>query len=106
MKDGYIFQNLTDKFYKIVNDYGNLDYIDKEYLLNDLVKCIDNGNIMEWISVKIRLPNNDDEVLVYNPKDGISIGEYDEKTGWETDYYWAPYMSPTHWMPLPPPPPS
>lgn len=75
---------------------------------------------MEWISVEDRLPTNDDDVLVYNPKDGISIGEFDlakvhgyyeedgsyfiTNSGWETEYSWAPYMSPTHWMPLPEPP--
>lgn len=75
---------------------------------------------MDWISVKDRLPENDDDVLVYNPKDGIHIGEFNfdelseyyEKDGsytttncgWHTQYEWAPYMSPTHWMPLPLPP--
>lgn len=72
---------------------------------------------MNWISVNEKLPDNDEVVLVYNPEDGISIGEFDldslhgywedDKTytvtnsGWETDYHWAPHMSPTHWMPLP-----
>lgn len=72
---------------------------------------------MEWIKVDSRLPTNDDDVLVYNPKDGISHGFYDENdvssyveddgskffsnTGWTSYYDWAPYMSPTHWMPFP-----
>ena len=60
--------------------------------------------------MKDRLPENDDDVLVYNPKDGISVGYFESEnvskydSGWETDYQWAPYMSPTHWMPLPEPP--
>jgi hypothetical protein len=71
----------------------------------------------EWISVKDKLPENDVEVLVFNPKDGITIGEFDSdrvsgyvesdgsyfcvNSGWSIQYDWAPYMSPTHWMPLP-----
>lgn len=74
----------------------------------------------EWISVKDRLPETDDDVLVYNPKDGIHLGEFDldevrgyyesdgsyfiTNSGWTTEYSWAPYMGPTHWMPLPEPP--
>lgn len=62
----------------------------------------------KWISVDDRLPENDDEVLVYNPRDGINLGgfnpEREKKTyrsAWETYDEWAPNMNPTHWMPLP-----
>jgi hypothetical protein len=72
----------------------------------------------EWISVKDRLPESDDDVLVYNFKDGITIGSFHSQEvsgyyeedgsyfvtdcGWYTKYSWAPSMSPTHWRPLPP----
>lgn len=73
---------------------------------------------MQWIKCLDRFPDNDDDVLVYNPKDGISTGHFDKKkcsgyidedtgqitltkVGWQTDYEWAPKMNPTHWMPLP-----
>lgn len=62
---------------------------------------------MEWIKCCDRLPENDDSVLIYNPKDGISTGEFNASevskynSGWDSAYDWAPYMSPTHWMPLP-----
>jgi len=75
---------------------------------------------MEWIKCVATLPENDEDVLIYNVKDGISTGFYTESnvhwyiesdgskfytdSGWETSYSWAPYMSPTHWMPLPEPP--
>ena len=65
---------------------------------------------MDWISVKDRVPEPDQDVLVYNPKDGINLGEFDPDqvseydSGWTTFYEWAPTMSPTHWMPLPEPP--
>lgn len=64
----------------------------------------------QWINVKNQLPKNDEIVLVYNPIDGISTGDFFSEivsrtnSGWETHYHWAPFMSPTHWMPFPPPP--
>lgn len=73
--------------------------------------------MMKWISVKEKLPINNDVVLVFNHYDGISTGEYDSEkvrsyiekdgslfytdTGWETNYSWAQRIGPTHWMPLP-----
>jgi len=71
----------------------------------------------QWIKVEDRLPENDDLVLVFNHKDGIHAGYFDQEefhgyweddknyfvtnSGWNTYYEWAPYTSPTHWMPLP-----
>ncbi len=75
---------------------------------------------MEWISVKDKLPEDDEDVLIFNCRDGVSMGYFDpsnvrgyyEKdgsycitdSGWEVSYEWARLMDPTHWMPLPPPP--
>lgn len=72
---------------------------------------------MEWIKCSERLPEHDDNVLVYNYRDGITLGSYDQEcyrsyiekdgsiqvinTGWEVDYHWAPQENTTHWMPLP-----
>ncbi len=71
----------------------------------------------KWIKCSDRLPEDDNDVLVYNYKDGISLGEFDSdsvrgyfeedgayfitNSGWETQYSWSPHMNPTHWMPLP-----
>ena len=69
-----------------------------------------------WISVKDRLPENDDRVLVWENKFGTSRPL--ENGCWEFAYYdgkWedmnlkdyennADYILITHWMPLPPPP--
>lgn len=56
----------------------------------------------EWISVFDRLPDDDEDVLVFNPRDGIGIGEYDpEKEEWTCYYDWAPMWMTTHWMHLP-----
>lgn len=65
-----------------------------------------NMNSEKWISVKDSLPIDDEDVLVYNCEDGISTGYFNKQEfrGWSTHYEWVPYMSPTHWMPLPEPP--
>ena len=75
----------------------------------------------EWISVKERLPSNDDDVLVYHDRDHhISVGYFEKDnvsyyheedgskfytdSGWETEIPWAQKGGVTHWMPLPQPP--
>ena len=53
----------------------------------------------DWISVKDRLPENEDEVLIY-------MGHYE--VGWYSREVWRGVdewrLEPTHWMPLPEPP--
>lgn len=74
-----------------------------------------------WISVKDRLPNDDEYVLVYHAHDfHITVGFFEISNvqyyiesdgskfytddGWETQISWAPKGRVTHWMPLPKPP--
>ena len=76
---------------------------------------------MEWISVKDRLPEDDQHVLVYHAEDfHITVGYFESDyvqyyiesdgskfytdDGWETEISWAPKGDVTHWMPLPEPP--
>jgi hypothetical protein len=73
---------------------------------------------MEWISVKERLPDDDQDVLVYHlhdahvtvgyfEKDNVSFyiesdgGKFYTDDGWETEIPWAQKGGVTHWMPLP-----
>lgn len=55
-----------------------------------------------WISVKERLPNEDESVLIYQPKAGCWVSSHD-KHGWGM---WENGLTcePSHWMPLPEPP--
>lgn len=84
---------------------------------------------MEWISVKDRLPENGEDVLVYHAEDfHITVGYFEfaaywfgdiekyQVGGWKSCYYCggSSYVSfltknyttkiITHWMPLPVPP--
>lgn len=69
----------------------------------------------EWISVKDRLPDVFDEVLVYDTFSNTSISiawrETTPRKNGIVDWYWNSQMSypedlthVTHWMPLPEPP--
>lgn len=54
---------------------------------------------MKWISVKERLPENDDMVLVWN-KDDVQFGRWRSDVRQWTDY--TEYLRHvTHWMPKP-----
>lgn len=52
-----------------------------------------------WISVKERLPKNDELVLIYQPEAGSWVSSHDE-SGWGM---WENGLTcePTYWMPLP-----
>lgn len=64
-----------------------------------------------WISVKDRLPNNSNEVIVFCLDDVVTTGKYirvsKDKYLWKAPIY-SPYidnnLNVTHWQPLPEPP--
>lgn len=60
----------------------------------------------EWISVKERLPEDGQVVLVIMPKGTVTLGEIRKKTQtWDVFLDMAIWTAePTHWMPLPEPP--
>ena len=58
-----------------------------------------------WISVNERLPEKDQEVLVYLFKDRPYLAWLNVDGEWETEEFTIDYdYLPTHWMPLPEPP--
>ena len=63
----------------------------------------ENAPCSEWISVKERLPEPGERVLL---SDGTFVAEgYILFTGkWMRNGIWVLPMHPTHWMPLPEPP--
>lgn len=97
---------------------------EKIYDTNDVLESIDEQPDVDpeslwptahWISVKDRLPNIFDEVLVYDTFSDTSISiawrETTPRKNGIVNWYWNSQMSypedlthVTHWMPLPEPP--
>lgn len=55
----------------------------------------------EWIDIKEQLPDENVDVLVYEPDFGLCIAWLDDG-----DFYalGVNFVEPSHWMPLPAPP--
>ena len=62
-----------------------------------------DAEIMQWVSVKDRLPNDCQLILLYAGGE-ISIGWMDEKKCFNPKINDGCIAYVTHWMPLPPPP--
>ena len=58
--------------------------------------------LQEWISVKDRLPKNDEIVIICTDKNFIYAGELIGNTWFLDNDSWTATV--THWMPLPQPP--
>ena len=56
----------------------------------------------EWISVKDRLPEYENQVLTYRGESGIIVERMFPGATWDFDYDIIDAV--THWMPLPQPP--
>ena len=71
---------------------------------NNAITDTDVQPVNHWISVKDRLPENDNDVLVYDTDCGIVIGWYDKEIGDFAADFISPLDAVTHWIPLPEPP--
>ena len=58
----------------------------------------------QWISVKERLPDNDDYYLTYTTEYTCEVYRYDGDGEWVTAWDDTENHDITHWMPLPEPP--
>ena len=74
-----------------------------EGLADDVIDIIANGvTVQEWISVKDRLPEKDEIVIICTDENFIYAGELIGDTWFLDNDSWTATV--THWMPLPLPP--
>jgi hypothetical protein len=78
--------------------------------ITDIIDNEPTVNPYEWISVEDRLPETNEDVLIYRGKRIgclVNVYTYLGNNEWEDEYgYWSRTddESITHWMPLPTPP--
>lgn len=76
------------------------------HLHKDALELIEElqAKIPQWISVKERLPENDDYYLTYTTEHTCEVYRYDGDGEWVTAWDDTANHDITHWMPLPEPP--
>ena len=74
----------------------------------ELLESVANGvTVQQWISVKDRLPEDGEIVLVCGSRGGVYTAVFNKPgqyRGWHKLNSKSHYCDPTHWMPLPQPP--
>lgn len=91
-------------FYTMLRPYCSFDAVCE---ITDVIDNAPTINPYEWISVEDRLPETNEDVLVYRGKCIgylVNVYTYLGNNKWEDEYgYWSRTDSDgiTHWMPLP-----
>lgn len=93
----------------IITGVKGEQYPCKPDIFEQTYEPVNNANTLKltcsnnWISVKNRLPEDDNFVLVYNSEDKeIIIANYRGNNAWDSYVYgWLPDNAVTHWQPLP-----
>lgn len=121
------FDHVREKLSELLIDSPGLSTLfgSREEFAENADWLIANGvTIQKWISVKDRLPNEDDKYFVFKKtafgcwcdvlgfaKDGRKISRYDFGDQWknvwyyyDSEYGYGVSENVTHWMPLPEPP--
>lgn len=92
--------DVREKLVEIVKKaaYSSLPSNTEDFHLNMFVtNLLSHGvTVQEWVSVKDRLPDVGNIVLIYSETDGVCLDSYSDDT--------FDYFDVTHWMPLPQPP--
>ena len=83
--------------------------LQKKRIYEEIADClIAHGvTVQEWISVKDRLPEDGEIVLVCGSRGGVYTAVFNKPgqyRGWHKLNSKSHYCDPTHWMPLPQPP--
>lgn len=68
---------------------------------------LDNPDALDaprWVRTSDALPPYCEEVLIYEPRYGVSVGWLLEGIGWHRENTHRENLNVTHWQPLPAPP--
>lgn len=72
--------------------------------IEEALRAVPAVSAPQWISVKDRLPDDNDRVIAFRPYEAeVSAYRYCVKWGWSLKTSMS-YNGITHWMPLPKPP--
>ena len=72
--------------------------------IEEALRAVPAVSVPQWISVKDRLPDDNDRVIAFRPYEAeVSAYRYCVKWGWSLKTSMS-YNRITHWMPLPEPP--
>lgn len=72
--------------------------------IEEALRAVPAVSVPQWISVKDRLPDDNDRVIAFRPYEAeVSAYRYCVKWGWSLKTSMS-YNGITHWMPLPEPP--
>lgn len=106
IKKGLEYLSITDIAQKVEAAKRGLPYAYAEDIATDALAYIQQleAKVPQWISVKERLPEEADEVLVFCRNGETTWTNLAHRVGKQWWRVGVPMQCVTHWMPLPEPP--